>query len=475
MCVCVCVCVCVYVCMCVCMCVCVYVCVCACVLVSRARARARAVVTGACAVTKWTRARTGAGKLFGLDLPPAVATAIVARHSGPSRGAMTLSDFCGLWDGTFTRWATTNDVVLRGRVARVSPLDVAEVPLSPDQAHSALLQAIGDKLRAHAASEMRSRRFTELFVKFDSSRSGWLSYDEIAHGLAVRGVQLTPRQVVEVCETVDPELTGQVSLYGFLHLMQRVADGEPVQYQSLEEDAYFQRLDALDAEAEEQVLAPRAVVACSEIARNLSRQRSGACTADAPETSRSAVARIVGALGRKRLDLKAAFHKLDLSGDGFLSPEELAEGLALLGMEVQPTTAAQLVAHFDRSANGRLQYWEFVQMISTTMSSLHVSADRAPACSPGDRNDIRAALAAMSETVYGDYRRVRDAFSNFDRDGTRSINAEELQAAMKRGGFHLSQEDVDEIFEIFDVDGTGTLSYREFVSMLAAAASSDPT
>ena len=121
--------------------------------------------------------------------------------------------------------------------------------------------------------------------------------------------------------------------------------------------------DALGAEEDEVVIPPHALVSCSTIARNLSRECSAAsgdatdpasikfrelpsgyihtytsmsdgasAAGEAAEATRlamdaneAAVARIVRVLARKRLGLRRAFETLDVRGDGALTPEELAQ------------------------------------------------------------------------------------------------------------------------------------------------------
>ena len=100
-------------------------------------------------------------------------------------------------------------------------------------------------------------------------------------------------------------------------------------------------------------------------------------------------------------------------------------------------------------------------MISTTMADSSPGDEQhAASAEDASRQRLRATLGEISRHVYADFRRVRDAFNDFDRDGTRQVSAEELQKAMRRGGFDLSSEDVAEIFELFDCDVTGKLSYR---------------
>ena len=81
-------------------------------------------------------------------------------------------------------------------------------------------------------------------------------------------------------------------------------------------------------------------------------------------------------------------------------------------------------------------------------------------------------LAQISTRVYDDFGRVKKAFAKFDKSGDAQISVSELQAGMRGGGYTLSDGEAQAVFEAFDTGKTGTLSYREFVLVLAAAASS---
>eukprot|EP00281_Chroomonas_sp_CCMP1168_P029137 CAMPEP_0206254678 /NCGR_PEP_ID=MMETSP0047_2-20121206/23823_1 /ASSEMBLY_ACC=CAM_ASM_000192 /TAXON_ID=195065 /ORGANISM="Chroomonas mesostigmatica_cf, Strain CCMP1168" /LENGTH=330 /DNA_ID=CAMNT_0053680989 /DNA_START=433 /DNA_END=1423 /DNA_ORIENTATION=- len=284
--------------------------------------------------------RVGAAKVFGLDLAPAVAEAIVRRHMGPSADAMGLQDFCEMWDGTLTRWATASGSQYADHGVGVSG-DVAACAPTESQQLKLLLASIGTKLRSHVRSEARSRKVSELFLKFDTDGSGALSYAEIHYGLECLGINLTPAETKQVCTYIDPQLTGAVSLYGFLTLMQGTLPPPPGQPAAA--PAQEPEEEETHVELQAPATAPRAFEA---------KIKDG-------DSKEQAVARIVGALGKKRLELKEAFARLDSKGDGTLDASELVQGLASLGIEISPQRADKLVKTYDRTGSGRIKYWEF--------------------------------------------------------------------------------------------------------------------
>jgi len=402
--------------------------------------------------------RAGAAKVYGFDISPEVAAAIVQRHAGQHIDGMDLKGFCELWDGTFTRWATASNTAFshHASLGLASPLDVAAVAPTTAQKHTALLERVGTKLRAHARVDARSRRFTDVFLRFDKSRSGSLSYDEVAYGLAEYGIQLSAPETVELCTMVDPHMTGEVSLYAFFTLMQRATQGgDPEAEGCVVDTAEEEIASAMEKQELSSVPLPRFL----------------ASTKPDDSTKEQTIRRIVQALQKKRLDLKGAFLRFDTTGEGTLSSDELLSGLVALGITISPERAAKLVSTYDRTGSGRMKYCEFVKMLSATMADFNGESEQ-PHPDALDES-VLATLGMISQHVYEDFRRVRSAFAAFDRAGTKQITPAELQRGMAQEGFELSDEDVVAIFEIFDTSQTGQLSYSEFVRMLAAATSAD--
>jgi len=60
---------------------------------------------------------------------------------------------------------------------------------------------------------------------------------------------------------------------------------------------------------------------------------------------------------------------------------------------------------------------------------------------------------------------IREAFQVFDKDGSGSISAQELRQVMNNLGEGLTDVEVDEIIQEADIDGDGEIDYEEFVRM----------
>ena len=56
-------------------------------------------------------------------------------------------------------------------------------------------------------------------------------------------------------------------------------------------------------------------------------------------------------------------------------------------------------------------------------------------------------------------------FAEFDTDGDGSVSREELKQGYAKLGEYLSEEDMNAIMSLVDVDGDGSMGYDEFVQM----------
>ncbi|KAJ3087060.1 Centrin-1 [Quaeritorhiza haematococci] len=63
-------------------------------------------------------------------------------------------------------------------------------------------------------------------------------------------------------------------------------------------------------------------------------------------------------------------------------------------------------------------------------------------------------------------RDIKEAFGLFDTDGSGAITAKEWRIAMKALGFEPSREDVKRLMAVLDADGSGTIEYTEFLNVI---------
>lgn len=61
---------------------------------------------------------------------------------------------------------------------------------------------------------------------------------------------------------------------------------------------------------------------------------------------------------------------------------------------------------------------------------------------------------------------IKEAFDLFDTEGTGKIETKELKVAMRALGFEPKKEEIKKMVAEIDKDGTGTLSFEEFLNLM---------
>ena len=62
---------------------------------------------------------------------------------------------------------------------------------------------------------------------------------------------------------------------------------------------------------------------------------------------------------------------------------------------------------------------------------------------------------------------LRDVFEIFDADGSGSIDRNEMRLLMKKLAQDLTEEEITQIIEVVDEDGDGEISFEEFKKLVA--------
>ncbi|XP_038997540.1 caltractin-like [Hibiscus syriacus] len=61
---------------------------------------------------------------------------------------------------------------------------------------------------------------------------------------------------------------------------------------------------------------------------------------------------------------------------------------------------------------------------------------------------------------------IKEAFELFDTDGSGTIDAKELNVAMRALGFEMTEEQIHQMIADVDKDGSGAIDFDEFVYMM---------
>ncbi|XP_023751438.1 calcium-dependent protein kinase 26 [Lactuca sativa] len=131
--------------------------------------------------------------------------------------------------------------------------------------------------------------------------------------------------------------------------------------------------------------------------------------------------------------LKQMFKMMDVDNSGYITFDELKDGLKRCGADLDESDIHDLIQSADIDNNGTIDYDEFVA------ATLHFTKV--------DRED-----------------RLFAAFAYFDKDGSGYITHDELQQACKE--FGVADIHLEEIMKEVDQNNDGRIDYGEFVAMM---------
>ncbi|KAK9159086.1 hypothetical protein Scep_005660 [Stephania cephalantha] len=142
-------------------------------------------------------------------------------------------------------------------------------------------------------------------------------------------------------------------------------------------------------------------------------------------------------------ELREIFRSFDRNNDGSLTQLELGSLLRSLGLKPSADQLEALTQKADKNSNGLVEFSEFVSL---------VAPDLLPAKSPYSEEQLR------------------ELFGMFDRDGNGYITAAELVHSMAKLGHALTAKELTGMIKEADTDGDGMISFQEFSQAITSAA-----
>lgn len=142
-------------------------------------------------------------------------------------------------------------------------------------------------------------------------------------------------------------------------------------------------------------------------------------------------------------ELQDIFRSFDCNKDGSLTQLELGSLIRSLGLNPSPEQLEALIQKADKNSNGLIEFSEFLEL---------VEPDLLPAKSPYTEEQLK------------------QIFKMFDRDGNGYITAAELAHSMAKLGHALTVEELTGMIKEADTDGDGCINFQEFAQAITSAA-----
>jgi len=126
--------------------------------------------------------------------------------------------------------------------------------------------------------------------------------------------------------------------------------------------------------------------------------------------------------------------------EGAIPAENVGNILSMMGLKVKPTALRSIIEEIDEDGSGLLEFGEFCQL---------------------------AAKFLVEEDEEGLKKELKEAFRIYDKEGNGFISTNTLKEILKELDGKLTDEDLLNIIEEVDEDGSGTLDFDEFMAMMA--------
>lgn len=143
-------------------------------------------------------------------------------------------------------------------------------------------------------------------------------------------------------------------------------------------------------------------------------------------------------------EIKEAFEMFDKDKDNLLSCEETYYLLLCLGIEYTED-----------------EFWEFFAQYGNKTSESYVD----PKNLKMDYVSLLSYLNKKSKE-YDIEKEIMNCFSLFDKDGDGKVNATEMKYLLLSLGEKFEDEEINEIIDVIDTTGQGSISYEDFVRIL---------
>jgi len=151
------------------------------------------------------------------------------------------------------------------------------------------------------------------------------------------------------------------------------------------------------------------------------------------------------------------FRTFDLDGSGGIDAQELALLLAAMGQGASQQQVTKVLSSVTLNKFGEIEWPAFLQIM---------------------RSFYPNKLKEFEEAFYGPAKKFPqfskdeidvfvEAFWNFDLDGSSSIDARELGLALKCMGQGATQDQVKQILQKYDADGSGEIEWPEFLTIMS--------
>ncbi|KAJ1627192.1 hypothetical protein T492DRAFT_1026734 [Pavlovales sp. CCMP2436] len=165
--------------------------------------------------------------------------------------------------------------------------------------------------------------------------------------------------------------------------------------------------------------------------------------------------------------LRQLFVEHDADGNGHLDHREFRELLNSANMGLSPKEVKRILAEADENEDGRIEYTEFIPIAIDLVQAMYAKIDAAT-----EKESLNAAAREAAEVhmLHGMPREALEAimgdiFHKADLDGSGTLSRREFMSCLKEADLGLKRKEINLIMGEIDDDDDGMVSYGEFVPL----------
>eukprot|EP00931_Biecheleriopsis_adriatica_P037206 TRINITY_DN21354_c0_g1_i1.p1 TRINITY_DN21354_c0_g1~~TRINITY_DN21354_c0_g1_i1.p1 ORF type:complete len:340 (-),score=91.56 TRINITY_DN21354_c0_g1_i1:157-1176(-) len=179
-------------------------------------------------------------------------------------------------------------------------------------------------------------------------------------------------------------------------------------------------------------------------------------------------------LKKKRMRASDLFKKIDASGDGNVTGEELRAGLSELGFKMSDTDLASVMSVIDKDGGGEVSVKEFDRAVraaeklpSKKAKEAQAAAKKKQGITEDDREEFRQIFCLFKQLSQARMEGASDEkVGLIEWDDTGSITVDDLEQLLETVGLKLSPSQMEAMLKEIDTDGNGEIDFQEFCSTM---------
>ena len=144
--------------------------------------------------------------------------------------------------------------------------------------------------------------------------------------------------------------------------------------------------------------------------------------------------------------------------EGAIPADNVGSILSMMGMKVKPAALRDIIDEIDIDGSGLLEFGEFCQLAAKFLIE-------------EDEESLKNELKVQNTVYFKTYSLMsyaiwQEAFRFYDKEKAGNISTEALKEILRELDSKLTEEDLSNIIEEVDEDGSGTLDFDEFMKMM---------